>query len=324
MIFRRLLLSSFVCAVVSSLGSVVSAKTTLRVGYFPNVTHAQAIVARALVAQGKGWFEERLGPDVVIQWYAYNAGPSAMEAIFAKSIDLTYVGPSPALNAYIRSQGDEIRIVAGAARGGAALLVRPGAGIEKPADFRGKKLATPQLGNTQDVAARVWLKNQGFNITQLGGDVFVMPTANPDQFALFQQGKIDAVWTVEPWVSRIERDAGGKVFLEQGDVITTVLVARAQFLEQQSDLVKRFVQAHLELTTWIQTHPAEAQALVQKELSAEMKREIKLSLITASWKRLKFSSDINLNSVASLVDDARRVGFIRINTDLSRLLSLPQ
>ncbi len=299
-------------------------KTKLRVGYFPNVTHAQAIIAKTLGAQGKGWFEERLGPDVELQWFAYNAGPSAMEAIFAGSIDLTYVGPNPALNAYIRSKGDEVRIISGAARGGAALLVRPGSGIEKPADFKGKKLATPQLGNTQDVAARSWLKAQGFKITQLGGEVFVLPTANPDQFSLFQQGKIDAVWTVEPWVSRIEREAGGKVFLEQKDVVTTILVSRTKFLNQQGDLVSRFAKAHRELTEWIQTHPTEAQALVQRGLSDEVKREIKLELVVASWQRLTFSSDLTLNSIESLVADARGLGFIRGDVDLSRLLSLPQ
>jgi len=136
----------------------LAAKTVLRVGYFPNITHAQGVIGKTLTAQQKGWFEERLGPDIEIQWYAFNAGPSAMEAIFAGSIDLTYVGPNPSLNAYIRSKGEEIRVIAGAARGGAALLVRPGSGIEKPIDFKGKKLATPQLGNTQDVAARVWLQ----------------------------------------------------------------------------------------------------------------------------------------------------------------------
>src|SRR6185369_15064605 len=136
-------------------------KITLRVGYFPNITHAQGIIGSHSTREKHGWFEERLGPDVTVQWFPFNAGPSAMEAIFAGSIDMTYVGPNPALNAYIRSKGEEIRIVSGSARGGAALLVRPAAGIEKPADFKGKKVATPQLGNTQDVAARAWLKAQG-------------------------------------------------------------------------------------------------------------------------------------------------------------------
>lgn len=303
--------------------ALAAAKTTLRVGYFPNVTHTQAIVAKQLAAEGKGWFEERLGPDVEIQWFVYNAGPSATEAIFAGSIDLTYVGPSPALNAYVRSKGEEIRVIAGAARGGAALLVRPGSGIEKPADFKGKKLATPQLGNTQDIAARAWLQQQGFKITQLGGEVFVLPTANPDQLGLFQQGKIDAVWTVEPWVSRIEKEANGKIFLEQKDIVTTLLVARAKALQEKGDLVKRFAKAHRELTEWIQAHPEEAQLLTQKGLSAEVKREIKLDLVKSSWTRLTLTADVSLKEIEGLVADARKLGFIRSEVDLSRLLSSP-
>lgn len=302
----------------------LAAKTVLRVGYFPNVTHAQGVIGKTLTSQQKGWFEERLGPDVEIQWFAYNAGPSAMEAIFAGSIDLTYVGPNPSLNAYIRSKGEEIRVIAGAARGGAALLVRPGSGIEQPTDFKGKKLATPQLGNTQDVAARVWLQKQGFKITQMGGDVFVLPTANPDQLSLFQQGKIDAVWTVEPWVSRIEREAGGRIFLEQKDAVTTILVSSVKFMKTQPELVKKFAHAHHELTAWVNAHPAEAQALVQRGLSDEVKREIKLELVVASWQRLTFTSEITLNSIESLVGDARQLGFIRSEVDLSRFISLPQ
>lgn len=317
---RSLILFSLFVSFTASL----MAKTVLRVGYFPNVTHAQGVIGRTLTAQQKGWFEERLGSDVEVQWFAYNAGPSAMEAIFAGSIDLTYVGPSPALNAYVRAKGEEIRVVAGAARGGAALLVRPGAGIEKPADFKGKKLATPQLGNTQDVAARSWLRQQGYKITQMGGDVFVLPTANPDQLALFQQGKIDAVWTVEPWVSRIENEAGGKIFLEQNDVVTTLLVASVKSLNERAALVKRFVEAHRELTEWINANPAEAQALVQRGLSEEVKREIKLELIKSSWKRLTFSSDIQLSSIAGMAADARSLGFIRGDFDLNQLIQIPQ
>jgi NitT/TauT family transport system substrate-binding protein len=313
-----LVLISFLAAVS------LSAKTVLRVGYFPNVTHAQGVIGRTLTAQQKGWFEERLGPDVEVKWYAFNAGPSAMEAIFAGSIDLTYVGPNPALNAYIRSKGDEVRAVAGAAIGGAALLVRNGSGIEKPADFRGKRLATPQLGNTQDVAARVWLQKQGFKITQMGGDVSVLPTANPDQLALFQQGKIDAVWTVEPWVSRIEREAGGKVYYEQKDAVTTILVSSTKLLRDQPDLVKKFTQAHRELTDWINAHPAEAQALVQRGLSEEVKREIKLELVVASWQRLVFRSDLSLSSIENLVADARQLGFIRGEVSLNRFIQIPQ
>jgi NitT/TauT family transport system substrate-binding protein len=144
-------------AFLLGLTAVCAEQVALRVGYFPNVTHAQGIVGRQTAREGRGWFEQRLGPEVAVQWFVFNAGPSAMEAIFAGSVDLAYVGPNPALNAYIRSAGEEIRVLAGAVFGGAAMVV-PGDGrLKAPADFRGRKIATPQLGNTQDVAARVWL-----------------------------------------------------------------------------------------------------------------------------------------------------------------------
>jgi NitT/TauT family transport system substrate-binding protein len=169
------------------------AQTILRIGHFPNITHIQALVAHNMSRQGKGWFEPRLGADVKIEWYIYNAGPSAMEAVFAKSIDLTYVGPNPAINAYFRSAGQEARIVAGSVNGGSALVVQGDSTLKTAAEFRGKKIATPQFGNTQDVAARVWLVSGGLKITQTGGDAQVVPTANPDQLLLFKQKQIDAV-----------------------------------------------------------------------------------------------------------------------------------
>ncbi len=294
---------------------------TLRVGYFPNITHAQGIIGRETTREQKGWFEQRLGPEVTVQWYAYNAGPSAMEAIFAGSIDLTYVGPSPALNAYLRSEGDEIRVLAGAAEGGAALVVAGDGSITKPADFKGKRLATPQLGNTQDVAARSWLKQQGLHVTMTGGDVMVLPTANPDQLLLFQRHKIDAVWTVEPWVSRLELDAGGHVFLAQDDAITTILVSSVKFLKQHPALAAKFKAAHAELTAWINAHPEEAQALVRKGLSADTHSNVPAALVASSWRRLHFTDQVSPDRFASLVRDAQSVGFLRNAIPLDRMFS---
>src|SRR5256884_4323348 len=239
----------------------VSAETKIRVGHFPNITHAQGVIAHALSRQGKGWFEQRLSEGTKIEWFVYNAGPSAMEAIFANSIDLTYVGPGPALNAYTKANGEEIRLVAGAANGGSGLVVQPDQNLKAPADFRGKKIATPQLGNTQDISCRAWLTEGGLKITQLGGDAQVIPTQNPDQLGLFKGKKVDGVWTVEPWLSRLEQEASGKVLVEEKDAATTVLVSSVRFLNQQRDLVKRFAQAHPELTDWIIKNPDEAQRL---------------------------------------------------------------
>lgn len=294
---------------------------TLRVGYFPNLTHAQGVIGAHGAPGSRGWFEEKLGPDVTIQWYPFNAGPSAMEAIFAGSIDLTYVGPNPALNAYIRSRGAEVRVLAGAAEGGAALVVSGNGGLKSAADFKGKRIASPQLGNTQDVAARVWLKKNGYRVTLTGGDVPVIPTPNPDQLALFQQGKVDAVWTVEPWVSRLELDAGGRVLVEQPEAVTTVLVASVKFLREQPQWAERFVAAHRELTEWINAHPDEAREKVRAGLTAETRREMPAALVARAWPRLKFTAQVTREQFDVLVTEAQSVGFLRDAMPLDRLFS---
>src|ERR1041385_9301532 len=267
-------------------------KTTIRFGHFPNITHAQGVVAHALTREGKGWFEQRLGPNVEIQWFTYNAGPSAMEAIFAGSLDLTYVGQGPALNAHFKSNGEEIRVLADAANAGAALVVKPDGPIKTAADFRGKKIATPQLGNTQDISCRAWLKAQGFKVTQTGGDVTVLPTSNPDQLALLQNSGVDAVWTVEPWVTRLEREAKARVFLEDKDIITTWLVSSAKFLNSQREVVKKIIAANAELTDWMQQNPDEAQKLLTAELKEETRTTFDSDAVSQAWKRIKFTTAV--------------------------------
>ena len=293
---------------------------TLRAGHFPNLTHAQALVARAMTRQGKPFIEPRLGPGWKIEWYTYNAGPSAMEAILARSLDLTYVGPNPALNLYFRSAGDEPRVLAGACLGGAALVVPKDSKAAQPNDFRGKRIATPQLGNTQDIACRAWLLAGGLKIGPTGaGDAFVVPTANPDQLALFQQGKLDGVWTVEPWVSRLEREASGRVIVEQKDDVTTILVARRKFLEEQADVAKKFAAAHEELTKWIIDHPDEAREMIRAELKEITRSDVNPELIAAAIKRLTFSAKVPKEGIAKQVDEARKTGLLRGETALDKL-----
>lgn len=303
--------------------AVASAKTVLRVGYFPNITHAQGVIGAHGTKEGRGWFEARLGPDVEVQWFAFNAGPSAMEAIFAGSLDLAYVGPNPALNAYIRSRGAEVRVLAGAAEGGAALVVRADAGIAEDKDFKGKKLATPQLGNTQDVAARAYFKRRGFRITPTGGEVLIVPTTNPEQLTLFQTKRIDAAWTVEPWVTRLEQEGNGRIYLEQKDAVTTLLTARAKFLKEQPALAEKFRQAHVELTAWVNAHPDEAKAAVRTGLSAEARRELSAKLVDAAWPRLVFTAELRKAQLSELVRDAQSVGYLRDAIPLDRLFSAP-
>lgn len=298
-------------------------KVTVRFGHFPNITHAQGVIAHALSRQQKGWFEQRLGPNVEIQWFTYNAGPSAMEAIFAGSLDLTYVGQGPALNAHFKSNGEEIRILAGAANAGAALVVKADSAVKTPADFRGKKIATPQLGNTQDISCRAWLKANGFKVTQTGGDVSVVPTNNPDQLGLLQSGGVDAVWTVEPWVTRLERQANAKVFLEDKDVITTWLASSVKFLKQHVDLAKKVVSANKELTDWIQAHSDEAQKLFIAELKEETRTDFAPADVAQAWRRIKFTTEVSKELLAKAVQDGKDAGFYKGSSDTSKLLENP-
>lgn len=298
-------------------------ETKIRVGHFPNITHAQGVVAHALSRQGKGWFEQRLGPGTKVEWFVYNAGPSAMEAIFANSIDLTYVGPGPALNAYTKSNEQEIRLIAGAANGGAGLVVQPDANLKTAGDFRGKKVATPQLGNTQDISCRAWLTDGGLKITQLGGDAQVIPTQNPDQLALFKAKRVEGVWTVEPWLSRLEQEASGKVLVEEKDAATTVLVSSVKFLNGQRDLAKKFAQAHAELTDWIAKNPDEAQRLIKAELLEETKSDMSPELIAAAWKRITFTAEPPRAAVEKFMENSVKAGFIKRAPDLSKLFQTP-
>jgi NitT/TauT family transport system substrate-binding protein len=207
--------------------------------------------------------------------------------------------------------------------GGSALVVHKGSALKTPADFRGKKIATPQFGNTQDVAARAWLSSGGLKITQAGGDAHVLPTANPDQLLLFKQNQIDAVWTVEPWVSRLEMEADGEVLVDDREAITTVLVTRADLLATRQGLVRKLVDAHRELTDWINKNPAEAERMAREELDEEMRTKFSPELIAKAWRRIVVTSDVTLDSLRKFMSSAQSAGFLRGAPDLSQLVANP-
>ena len=282
------------------------------IGHFPNVTHAQALVERRLQSKGEGFMQRKL-PGYHFEWYTYNAGPSAMEALFGKTLDMAYVGPAPAINAYAVSGGREVRLLAGAAKGGSALLVARDSGITEASDFRGSTIATPQLGNTQDVAARAWFRQNGLS-TNLGGrrgDVTILPTANSMMLMLIQQKSIDGCWTVEPWVSRLETQVGARVVLEEPETVTTVLVGRREWVCKHPHEVAALKEAHSELTEWMRTHPAEAQALVVEELQELTQSYVDPELIARSWERLSFDTAIDLDGMSKFVENARRAGLLK-------------
>ena len=291
----------------------------VRFGHFPNITHVQGLVAHRLTTLGKGWYEQRLG--VPVEWFTYNAGPSATEAIFSGSLDVTYIGPSPVLNAYAKSKGADIRILAGAANGGSSILVRPQANIKTIADFKGKKIASPQFGNTQDVQIRALLTDNGFKITQTGGDATILPTQNADLLNLFQQGGIDAAWAPEPFASILELEGGAVNFLEDRDTNVTMLVSSVAFLKSRPELAKKLAAAHRELTEWIKANPAEARELLVAELKELTTKEPKAAVVDKALSRVVLTNELSRSSLEKMVQGAKTAGFLTEFPPMDELLS---
>jgi NitT/TauT family transport system substrate-binding protein len=299
-------------------------QTVVRVGAFPNITHPQAMVGK-----NEGWFEKALGNNVKIEWKSFNAGPSAIEALFAGALDITYIGPNPAITGYVRSNGEALRVVAGATSGGAALVVRNDSGIQKPEDFHGKRVASPQMGNTQDVALRAWLKAHGMKSADKGGDVMVMPMANPDQLTLFQKKELDAAWAPEPWATRLIKEGNGRLFLDERDLwpkgqfVTAHIIVSTKFLKEHPDVVKNFIRAHVELTQWIGGHLPEAKKMLNDQIQKETGKALSAAVLDEAFGRLQVTYDPLRSSLLNSAHSAFEAGFLgKTMPDLSNLYDL--
>jgi NitT/TauT family transport system substrate-binding protein len=297
-------------------------KVTLRLGYFPNITHASA-----LVGVEKGIFADKLGPDVTLATSAFNAGPAAVEAIFSGAIDATYLGPNPAINAFAKSNGDAIRIISGATSGGAFLVVNPS--INKPADLKGKKVATPQLGNTQDVALRSWLKaNKLSSDAQGGGDVSVVPQDNAQALEAFKSGAIAGAWEPEPWATRMVQEAKGKVLVDErtlwpgGQFVTTQLVVRTAFLEDHPDVVQHLLEGQVAATDFINANPAEAKALVNQGIQKLTGKALPQGVVDAAWPNMTFTNDPLASTLRQEADNAKAAGLLDTGTKLDGIYDL--
>jgi NitT/TauT family transport system substrate-binding protein len=301
-------------------GDEAEEPTTVRLGYFPNVTHATAIVGVE-----KGLFQEKLGEDK-LQVSTFNAGPAAIEAIFSDALDATYIGPNPAINAFAKSNGEAIRIVSGATSGGAALVVKPD--IAKPADLKGKKIASPQLGNTQDVALRSWLKDNGIATTpEGGGDASIVPQENAQTLETFKSGAISAAWVPEPWVTRLVNEGGGKVLVDEatlwpgGDFVTTHLIVRTKFLEEHPGAVKRLLEGQVAANDFVAANPTEAQALVNQGIEKVTSKRLADTVIQGAWKNLRFTNDPVASSLKTSADHAEDVRLLE-KVDLDGIYDL--
>jgi NitT/TauT family transport system substrate-binding protein len=283
---------------------------TIRLGYFPNITHAPA-----LVGVNKGFFQTALG-TTKLDLKTFNAGPAAIEALFSGAVDATYLGPNPAINGWATSKGKGLKIIAGSTSGGAGLVVR--AGITTVADLKGKKIATPQLGNTQDVALRAYLKTNGLNAdAQGGGDVSILPQDNATAVQAFAQGAIDGAWVPEPNLSRMILESKGHLLVNEKDLwpngqfVTTHLIVSQTFLDKYPATVKKLLQGHVESVKYIANSPADAQAAANAQIAALSGKPLKDTILAAAFKNMTFTNDPIASSLYTSAKHAEDVGLLK-------------
>ncbi|MBW8766075.1 MAG: ABC transporter substrate-binding protein [Geodermatophilales bacterium] len=307
----------------SSSGSsaAAGAPAELRLGYFANVTHAAA-----LIGVQQHFLADELG-STKLTTQVFNAGPDEVEALFAGGLDAAYIGPSPTVNAYGQSKGDALRIIAGAASGGAELVVRDG--INSPADLKGTTLASPQLGNTQDVALRTWLTDQGLkNSVQGGGDVTITPTANSDIAGLFDSGNLDGAWVPEPYASSLVLDHGAHVLVDEKDLwpggkfVTTHLIVRTDFLQKYPDTVAALLRGHVKAVQFAESDAAGAKQAVNAGLDAAGGKSLPAPVLDRAWSELTVTYDPIASALKTSAENGVKAGTTAEKVDLKGIYDL--
>src|ERR671911_1713726 len=303
----------------------IGEQNTLRIGYFPNINHAQAVIG-----VGNGTFQKALGDNIEVKTTIFNAGPSAIEALFANQIDVTYVGPNPAINGYVQSNGEALRIISGAASGGALFVVRNDSGINSPQDLANKKFASPQLGNTQDVALRKYLLDNGYKTKENGGNVEVVYAKPSDILTLMLKKEIDGAWVPEPWGARLIKEANARIFLDERDLwppkgqfVTGNIVARTDYLQSNPDVIKKLLTAHVDETEWINSHREEAIKAFNVELKKLTGQAIPEDQLRGALTRLELTYDPFKVSLFQSANSAFDIGFLgKTQPDLSGIYDL--
>jgi NitT/TauT family transport system substrate-binding protein len=297
----------------SPAASAAAGGDALRLGYFPNLTHATAIVGVE-----KGFIAKHLaetGGSTKLETKTFNAGGDAVTALFGNSIDASYIGPNPAINAFQKSDGEAIRIISGATSGGAYLVTKKD--INSTGDLEGKKIATPQLGNTQDVALRAWLKEEGLETTTSGGgDVEIVNQENAVSLETFRSGDIDGAWVPEPWATRLVDEGGGKVLLDEAELwpngryVTTHLIVRTEYLAEHPDQVKALLEGHLEADGFIHENSDEAKTVVNDGIEKVTTKAIAIEVLDKAWENLTFTVDPVASSLEKSKNDAVELGLL--------------
>lgn len=284
-------------------------KTEIHVGYFNNVTHAQALYMKA-----NGTLEQGLGENAAVKWTAFNAGPSEVEALFAGDIDIGYIGPVPAISANVKSKGD-VSIISGASLAGAELIKAPNANIKTAADLDGKTVAIPQIGNTQHLCLLKLLEDNGLSPVEEGGTVKVTAVENADVLNLMEQGNIDAAVVPEPWGSTLVK-SGAEIVLDydqlymEGNYPVAVVVVRNEFLEEHPDLVKTFLEQHQAASDAINGDAQTAAQVINDEINAATGKSLDADILTSAFTKLTISTDLNNKALADFAQISLEQKFI--------------
>ena len=292
----------------------------LRLGYLTNITHATA-----LVGVKDGIFAKDLGKNATLKTTTFNAGPDEVTALFSGALDAAYIGPGPAINAWQKSHGQAIKIISGAASGGASLVVQHG--ITSVTALKGKTIASPQLGNTQDVALRYWLFQHGMKTdSQGGGDVHIKPQKNAITVQEFTSHQIDGVWVPEPYASQLVQAGGIRLVDERslwpdGQFATTLLVVRTAFSQEHPDIVSKLLRGQVAVNQYIANQPAAAQTAANTELAALTGKGLKPAVLSAAFKEITFTDDPVASSVRAGAQHAEKVGLLQ-PVDLSGIFDL--
>ena len=315
-----------VIVLFSILGIALSSSDTsnenkIRIGYFPNIGHAIPIVGIE-----EGFFEKSIGDQVKIETRVFDSGPQAIEALFADSIDLAYVGPGPAINGFLNSENHNIKILAGAASGGASFIVHPNSEINSASDFAGKKIAAPQIGNTQDVSLRHYLSENGLKPAEKGGSVIVYNISNPDIYTLFVKGDIDGAWVAEPWATILETELGGKrLFHEEelwpnNEFASVLLIGNADYVKKNKKFMIPFLNSHHTTTIWISEHPVETRIVFNDFLNSYLGQSLSDDVVDIALSNLVITADPLPDSIFSFAERADALGYLgRNGYDLSEI-----
>ena len=324
----KMVLSISIAVIV--LGSIVGlilnsneklSENNLRIAYFPNIGHAIPIVGME-----KGFFSEKINPDVEIQSRIFDSGPQVIESLFANSVDIAYVGPGPAINGFLNSENNNIRILSGSASGGASFIVHPDSEINSASDFAGKKIAAPQIGNTQDVSLRTYLSENNLKTAEKGGSVIVYNIANPDIYTLFVKGDLDGAWVAEPWATILETELGGnRLFIEEDlwpnkQFASVLLIANIDYVKKNPEIISNFLLSHHDTVKWINDNPVETRNIFNNFLKSHLGQSLSDNVVDISLSHIEITSDPIRDSVYSFAEQANILGYLgRNGYDLSEI-----